>query len=373
MKVKNNKIKNVITDANTMHQPNMHRMFTGDAKNIYKELSEAGNIQILNQTVVPRLEMINLDNLIPLETQRFTDGNWVKKAITFQKGYDVIAAGTLMVARDPDDGKHYVFDGCGRWALAQMVGVITEIPCIVYDMPKDRAAYYFAYMQDKGRRKLDKETIFVNAWQSGETSAREEGKLLKFLDCYIVGKTNFPVPPGPTPSTAQVKHAFLTKGLEKAKGDTLLLREVRDLIGNAWGLVTSKTLVIKQDLFLGLITFLNTYPDARRGTNSIVHTALQNFLMDVARVTPNQQDLKWKLDGGNFHNHDDLSVAKGLHDAFYKSLTGQHVKTIKNLIPYNAINARVNKVLHLKDDSSTVMVNLANGFDLPPHVTLFDD
>ena len=366
----------------------MHSMFRGDVESIDQALTKKGLLgQVLNADVPIHFEYVSVDELYPLETQRITSGKWVEERLEDIKGYDTLAAGALSVAKDPDDGKYYVFDGCGRLALAQLNGVPNKLPCLVYGITKKRAAFYFSYNQDKGRRNIDKETIFVNSWYSGEEEALEQGKLLKELGCYIQGKTDFVVPEK-LDGTPEVKHVILTKGLMKAKGDKTLMRQVRDMICTAWTPIRNRKYSIRTDLFTGLVYFLQVFPEAREGA---LNKTLQDFLNIHAISTPDQNQITWRKDGGSIENNEDFSVAYGMTKAFLRFLNhdkygfqsysktvtlkrlehrqkAEEIEDIKRREKIKLDTAAKKK----KADNLKVKVNLSNTFDLGSTNNLFE-
>jgi hypothetical protein len=333
----------------------MHGMFQGNVETILKEIREHGWDRELYGDIKPKPQYLNTDSLIPLETQRKTYDKWILKVLEKCGGFDWVAFNSLSVAHDTSTGKYYVFDGCGRLALAQIYG-IEQVPCLVFELTQRRAAHYFAYMQDDGRRKMDPETLFVNKYYSGNTQAELEYARLMALDCYIIGATEYSVPQQCKQSYASVKHAFLTRGYVRAGGnpsDTVnnpealnLMRESVDLIKQAWfpkyqrNLRASKRawtpetgFQIRQDLYMGLIKLLQIYPEFRPGVNSKMHGYLAEYLRDTAKNT-HQRDLPYKKDGGNEHNHEDLSVANGLFSYFWKSLADEpHENWVKQRVP----------------------------------------
>jgi hypothetical protein len=365
-------VKSSTKTASPRKKLTIHTKFRGNAQSLRRQLSKLGLLKTLNGDIEPRLEKIAYDDLIPLETQRWTDASWVKKALTQRGGFDRVAGGALFVAHDPTDGNNYVFDGCGRWALGKIVGLDSHATCLVWDINRKQAAGYFSYNQSKGRRSLDMETIFINEWESGASDeAIAQGLLLRELNCHIIGKTNFPVPPNHAPDSAVVKYAFITKGYEKAEGDTALLRQVRDLICGAWQPFSldkrgnPKPLVIRQDLWMGLITLMRIYPELRRDKNSTLFDLLAEFLQNVATLKPDQKDLDWKRRGLNLHNHDDLSVAVSIHYDFYRSFKNKpHRKYVENSIPFHKIRAEMTRVLGNGADT-----NDDSGDDMPVDIT----
>jgi hypothetical protein len=337
--------------ADTTTLPIMHSMFSGNIEHVLTVIRENGWDQELYANIKPVAQWLNTKQLIPLETQRKTYDRWILKVLAHCQGFDWVAFNSLSVAHDKKTGKYYVFDGCGRLALAQIYN-IEQVPCLVFDLDQQSAAHYFAFMQDEGRRKMDPETLFINKYYSGNIAADIEYKRLLAMDCYILGNTEYPVPQQTKPSYAQIKHAFLTRGYVKAGGrldDTVnnvdaltLMRESVDLVKQAWfpqykyNLAGSKKpwtpetgFIIRQDLYMGLITLLRIYPEFRINNNKKMHGHLADYLRSVAESV-HQKDLPWKKEGENQHNHEDISVAWGLYKSFWNNLTGKkHEKYVK--------------------------------------------
>jgi hypothetical protein len=302
-----------MTVITTQAGPQVHSMFRGDSARATKTLTKKKIIgKVLNANTPVTFQTIPVVDLLPLETQRETKETWTTSRLKDLGGFDVLAAGALMVAHDPNDGNYYVFDGCGRLAQAQINGAPTQLPCLVYDITKERAAFYFAYNQDKGRRSLSKEVIFVNAYYSGDKEAVEWADRLNELNCYVKGTTDYAVPHPQKAGHPEIKYRALTEGYKLAGGDMELMKLVRNMICQAWGGTQSGVDIIRQDLFLGMIMFMQIYPEAQ--TNGL-NKALQQFLNATANLTP-QGKLSWKHDGGNQHNQEAHSVAYGLTKAF---------------------------------------------------------
>lgn len=317
----------------------VHSMFRGDAERVQEQLykkKQLGNV--LNSDKPVRFEQLPVADLHPLLTQRETKETWVKSRLKDLNGFDLLAAGALQVALDPNDNTYYVFDGCGRLAQAQVNGAPSVLPCLVYDITKEQAAFYFAYNQDKGRRNLSKEIIFVNAYYSREKEAIQWADRLSKINCFIKGATDYAVPHPQKAGHPEIKYRALTAGWKISGGDIVLMKQVRDMICLAWGGTNSGVDIIRQDLFLGLITFLQVYPEARKNG---LNKALQAFLNATAVLT-SQGKLTWKHDGGNKHNHEAMSVAYGLTKAFrgsqfFKAQFGSIV-TLKKFDDFDSTN-----------------------------------
>lgn len=245
--------------------PRVHSKFRGDVESVIKSLTKKEILgSVLNQQCVPRLEWLDIDMLEPLETQRGTKSTWVQERQEDLNGLDMLAFGALDVALDPETGRYGVWNGCGRLAIAQTNGGIDKVPCLIYDLPWKRAAFYFAYNQDRGRRTLSKESIFVNAVVSGDEESLKWESRLNFLGLYVKGDTDHAVPHPQDPSSVEIRYRSLVEGYKLANGDMALQRHARDMIFSAWSRRDEGCQMINQDLYWAVIVFLRTFPDARK-------------------------------------------------------------------------------------------------------------
>ena len=296
--------------------PEMHSKFLGSAERLVKnQIKKKIHGQVVNAQYVPRLEMLPLASLIPLETQRTTDELWVSKRLNDCHGIDMLAFGTLSVAQDPDDGLYYLWDGCGRAAMAQANSALDIVPCIVYDLPKKRAAYYFAYNQDRGRRSLSKEAIFVNAHESGDQEAVLWGQRLTQLGCYIEGNTGYPVPHPATPGHVEIRYRALTEGYAIAEGDMQLQRQVRDIIVAAWNNNPNGCTMIHQDIYWAILKSFVIFPELRKNGK---HQAFVKFINHIASGQ-DQNKIQWKEKGLSGNSGIARQLAYGLIKAFRDS------------------------------------------------------
>lgn len=291
----------------------VHSMARGNVQKARDSLKFPNKVQYAHLT--SRYMNIPVDQLVPLETQRETSSTWAQNRLNDQEGFDVIACGALSVALDPNDGIYYVYDGCGRLLQAQINMAPATLPCLVFDIPKELAAFYFAYNQERGRRSLKPEVIFVNSVYSGDPDALVWRDKLVDLECYIKGETNYAVPHPEPINQPEIKYRALTVGWDLSGGDITIMKDARDIIWDAYIATPFKCNIIRQDLFWGLILFLKQYPEARKNG---FRTALRQFMSYIA-LGKNQKDIRWKQDGGNLHNQEALSVALGMYDEFRKS------------------------------------------------------
>jgi len=304
--------------ASATTQPiQMHDKFRGDAEAIIKKLAKKEANKTLNSNLVPKLMSIATKDLVPLESQRVTKENWTIKRLEALNGLDMWAFGTLSVCYDPSDKKYYVWDGCGRLALAQLHG-LESVPCVVIEGAKERAAFYFGYNQDnsQGRRTLSKEVLFVNRYYSGDETAIEEANLLIMLGLYVKGDTDFSVP-NPTPvGYVEIGYRAFAEGHKIAVSDIHLQRQARDMIVSAWSNNPNGCRFINQDIYWALIQFLSSYPEARKNG---VNTSLQQFLTHVA-TGKDQSKVIWKERGLSGNSGVSKILALGLLKAFKDSI-----------------------------------------------------
>lgn len=308
----------------------MHNKFRGDAESILKKLAKKEATATRNAGLVPKLMNINVADLVPLESQRVTKENWTMKRLEALGGLDMWAFGTLSVCYDQRDNTYYVWDGCGRLALAQLHG-LTTVPCVVIEGEKERAAFYFGYNQDssQGRRTLSKEVLFVNRYYSGDQTAIEEANLLSLLGLYVKGDTDFSVP-NPTPlGYVEIGYRAFAEGTKIANNDIQIQRQARDMIVSAWSNNPNGCRFINQDIYWALIQFLVTYPEA---TANSLNTNLQQFLTHIA-TGKDQNKVVWKERGLSGNSGVSKILALGLLKAFKDSIyykgTGLVAKRLK--------------------------------------------
>jgi len=293
-----------------------HSMFRGNADKIHANLIKNGIAgQVRNKDIRMEFKYLPVDQLVSLETQRETSGNWAEKRLNDLTGFDMLACGALSVAYDESDDIYYVFNGCGRLAQAQINQAPHELPCLIYHIPKARAAFYFSYTQDKGRRNLSKEVIFVNAVYSGDPESLKLAEILEDIECYIKGQTDYAVPHPQIYGHPEIKVRALEDGYKIARGNIDLMKLARDMIWRAWANTAEGCPQLRSDVFCGLLTFFKIFPEATTGS---INKALQNFLNWYATGTK-QSKVSWKHKGGNQHNKENLCVAYGLYKDFRES------------------------------------------------------
>lgn len=302
------------TVANTA---TFHDKFTGDADELILKLQRAGIYQ-KEQNIGRRghHEVIATTDLIPLDSQRNVTSSWIYKVLKMAQGFDWVAMGLVFVARDPDTGNNYVWDGCGRLALAQAQG-IPELDCWVMTMTQKEAAHYFVHVQKTAKRSLDPNIIFCNAFAHGESNALYMSLILHKMGMRVQGATDLWVPPVPAQDLINYPRVKLRAVEQALKYASRRTQDQRDLLSDT-DLVTfaRDTIVqagwnddnIRQDLLPGLTIFYSVYPEAmKNGLNKLI----RNWFQGLAQ-TKSQNKLTFKQTGGNQHNREAESVALGI-------------------------------------------------------------
>jgi hypothetical protein len=145
----------------------------------------------------------------------------------------------------------------------------------VYDISKEQAAFYFAYNQERGRRKLSREVTFVNAFVGGDKESQVWEQRLIFLGCYIKGSTNYSVPHPQSPGSPEMKFRTLEGGHDISRGNPGVQRQARDMIHTAWASTNYGCEIINQDLYFALVKTLTDFDDARKNG---INKGLQQWL-----------------------------------------------------------------------------------------------
>lgn len=283
---------NTLTALVASKTPTFHNKTRGDTAKLIKTVNKKGLATEKNAGLTRTLEYLHVDSLEPLESQRITKTEWVQKRIEKCGGLDWFAFGQLSICRDTNDGIDYIWDGCGRHAIAKAVG-IDIVPCVVIEGRKEDAAKYFAYNQDEGRRSLSKEVLFVNQVYSGDKDALIQLSHLQTLGMFVQGDTDMPAPnPVPT-NSIEVNYRTFNEGLKIAKGDLQVMRQARDMIAIAWSQGNNVCKFIQGDIYWGLLHLLVTFPSAQ--TNG-VNAGLQTYLNSLGGLYE-QKKIKWKPAG----------------------------------------------------------------------------
>ena len=151
-------------------------LFRGNKEQSIQKIRDNGYNNTKNYSPIT-LKTLRLDQLESLETQRETRSNWVRDRLKDKDGLDWLAFGAISVALTPE-GKYLVYDGLGRYNLAEHVG-LTEIPCLVTEMSAKQACDAFAYNQSRGRRSMSPEALFVNNYVAGDPESQILAQIMK--------------------------------------------------------------------------------------------------------------------------------------------------------------------------------------------------
>lgn len=296
----------------TIDVPSYHTKVSGDTEKLTKSL-EKKQLNRAIKSAPAYFEVIDVRDLEPLESQRNAKTTWIEKALKLSGGFDSVAAGIIQVARDPETGKNYVWDGCGRLALAIASGVPT-LNCWVTEMSKQNAAHYFVYTQKTSNRGLQPGELFINAFEFGDPKAVAFADTLKRLGLRIQGADDYWVPKVPLAVRAQYptcKERSVKRALFYAAGDETIVRFARDTIVQAgWN-----DDQVREDLLPGLVIVYMCYPEMMKNGLS---KSLRSYFQSLAG-TVTQKKLSFKDQGGNMHNRESESVAIGIIKCFRDS------------------------------------------------------
>lgn len=250
-------------------------LFSGNKQRSIETVEASGLNKVINDKPLT-LEYLDLYDLEPLETQRVAKDTWVQQRLKDLGGLDKVAFGVLRVGRTPD-GRNLIWDGLGSYNLAEHVGWTKKIPCIVFELTEQEAAFYFNYTQKIGRRNLSPEVLYVNAYAAGDSAAVELCQVMRQIDVFIQGQTNYPVPHPRSPRAIEVKYRTISeayKEITRGLDDTTrvqVMHQARDLIATSF----QGELILQQDLYWAVLTILVQVPKARSGATL---RKLQNFL-----------------------------------------------------------------------------------------------
>lgn len=278
----------------------VHARVVGDVKKAKKVVDSKG-YGIINANNHPRLEYLTPDQLTPIDTQRDTKASWAESRLKDLKGLDMVAFGALSVGYDASNNKYWLYDGCGRDLLASLIDSNMPLPCLVYNLDQKQAAFYFSYNQDKGRRKLSKESIFVNSWFHGEPEAIKLGNILVNLGLKISANPDFNAPYGhisSTPITAvEISEKAITEVIGIAGQPTeaqslALISQAKDMIFQAFSTPVDGVPRLERvngELLWAIVYILRTYKDARVGD---LNKVIQEYLNLQAQLTSQNELIK---------------------------------------------------------------------------------
>lgn len=321
------------------------------------DIITAGLNNVTNFDRMPTREMLYLDEMVPLESNRVVDMKWAFKRLKAKGGLDMIAFGVLYVARDKAQKLH-VWDGCGRMVLASLAeagNTKNRWPCNVYNMEKEEASEYFAYNQDEGCRALTKEAIYVNKFFANDPIAVDLAGILSYLNMYIQGDTHVTVPENKTPSDSEVSWRAITEAMKIVSlspmewtNNTLvalpkisILKQARDMIYTAFPDSSTSTLCarITQDLFWAIVQLLVDFPRLQDSMNETVKHIQAWLNLCGATSTQKQVTDAWRnteaLKGRTASDYVTDLLARALAREFYKAK--QCSKNDKRVVRYKNV------------------------------------
>jgi hypothetical protein len=305
----------------------VHNKAKGNLSADREKLEQAGLIgaSFNKDKVDYNIQWISTDLLVPLETQRDTESSWAVNRLIEKNGFDWAAAGVLLVQKAKEFPEYFVFDGCGRFLMAEMVD-IEELPCLVYNISKAQASEYFAYMQSNGRRNLTKEIIFANRVAAQDPKAIDHEQWLQNLGLHIVAATKPTLLQIGDSTGSQVKYRFVEMAYGKYTHEQLKM--VKTWIQSAWPKETS----IHQDMYMGLLHLVSVVPGAmKNGLNN----AITNYFNTLNIQYRESKKTEWKHKGGNQHNAEKESVAIGFLEDFRNSAFWKHNFTSQGMTRIN--------------------------------------
>ena len=328
-------------------------LFRGDKSTSINKIEERNLKQIIRHAT-PRLEFLNLYDLEPLETQRGVKDTWVQDRLTALNGLDQVAFGALEIARTPD-GRNLIWNGCGSYNLAEHVGWTENIPCLVFDLSEQDAAFYFNYTQKEGRRNLSPEVLMVNAWKSGDKNAVDLANVMRQLDMYIQGDTNYPVPQPKSPHAIEVRYRTINEAYRNIakwldpSDRTDVMRQARDLIVSSF----PGEKMLQQDLYWAVYYILAAIPATRKGAN---YRKFQTYLSAAGANNTQAQFTKvWKID--NAGTTGNSGKAKSLATELLKNW--KQGKNAPRDVTYDQLSPNLTKMLFdkIKQEQKAGAVN----------------
>ena len=127
--------------------------------------------QVQNSDCDVELQYHTVDQIKPLITQRTADVSWAKRMLKLKNGFDLNSFGAINVFISKK-GELMCWNGLGRLLIADLAGYNKPLPCLIHkNITEQQAAELFAYVQDKGKRTLSKEVIFLNNHFAGDPEA----------------------------------------------------------------------------------------------------------------------------------------------------------------------------------------------------------
>lgn len=321
-----------VADENTA--PSFHSKVTGNPEKVYKKLLKQDFYKEINRDKIPangQVVWLPTDILTPLESQRDTKVSWAPAKFDSRGGFDWTCFAPISVSHKLPDTNYYVFDGCGRVLMAQLMEV-KEVPCWVYNISKEEAAGLFSYTQSDGRRELSQEIIFANQVTFGDKTALNHEAWLKKFGLLVQAAED--VLRG-DPNGDLVKYRLVKLVYGKYTDDEV--NQVLTWMRLAW----PNAGYIQQDIFLGLLHFVHKIPDAmRNGLNK----AITNYFTNLEDTFSTPKATQWMHKGGNQKNQVKESVALGFYEDFRRTKhfnpSFRQVIKVWKFKPYDVVDGR---------------------------------
>lgn len=252
----------------------------GDFEKTNQIIQKSKLDKVINQDHRVAIEYHTIDKIQPLVTQRTADVAWAKRMLKQKNGFDIDAFGVINVFRNTQ-GELVCWNGLGRLLIADLANYQRPVPCLVHqDITEKTAAQLFAYVQDKGKRTLSKEVIYINNHYAGDPEALELESVLKQCGLYIKGDTNITVPTPTHNQSAEITFRGIEQAYKHiAKQDVSVLQEAKDMIFSAFAKTDEGCPIIVNDMFWAVTQVLVTYPQVR---NKAYNRQLQRYLNHLA-------------------------------------------------------------------------------------------
>lgn len=306
-----------------------HNLVTGDVAKFQELLKEKG---LYGKTVgsKPVLKSIPLDKIVEIEAQRDTQAKWAYERIVDRGGFDEGVFEPIQVTYNTEEDTYPCFNGLGRTAQAQLMG-FSHIDAWVYEATEREAAERFSYINKRGIRSVNPESIFSADVYALDEHALEELDGLSEVGLSVRVRNDKLLPEGS--ADPQIKIAGFRKAMKFADGNLEVLKMARDIIVNAY----PDDRVVRADLFVGLVIVLDTYDALQRP--GAPFKQLSTFIESYGAMME-QVKLPFKKDGGNQHNAENESVAYGIVKNFTgsKHCSNETAKNVRHKILLNRFN-----------------------------------
>lgn len=306
-----------------------HNLVTGDVAKFQELLKEKG---LYGKSVnkKPILQSIPLDKIVEIEAQRDTQAKWAYERIVDRGGFDEGVFEPIQVTYNKEKDEYPCFNGLGRTTQRQIMG-FTHIDAWVYEATEREAAERFSYINKRGIRSVNPESIFSADVYAQDVHALEERTGLSEVGLSVRVRSDKLLPEGSV--DPQIKIAGFRKALKVADGNLEILKMARDIVVNAY----PEDRIVRADVFVGLVIVLGTYEALHRP--GAPFKQFSAFIESYGAMME-QVKLPFKRDGGNQHNAENESVAYGIIKNFTRSkhCSNETAKNIRHKTLLNRFN-----------------------------------